>query len=164
MIKRNLFQKLMPFIVLFLFSFTSIHAQTGIVEGVVKGANDALLAGATIAARGQKKVVTSDALGKYSLALPAGKYTIIISYTGYEEYQATVTVKEGNVALYNATLVLAANNLTEITVGSRVRDSRVKLSTPVPIDVIRTKNIATLAQSDLGQILTYAAPSFQSNR
>ena len=97
--------------------------------------------------------VTTDEQGKYSLSLPAGKYTIIISYTGYEEHTAIVTIKAGDASMYNATLVLTANNLTEITVGSRVRDSRGKLSTPVPVDVIRTKDIATLAQSDLGKLM-----------
>lgn len=164
MIKRNLFKTFLSFIFLCFFSFTVAYAQNGTVSGVVKGANDAFLAGATVAVQGQKKAVTTDTEGKYALALPAGKYTIVISYTGYEAHIATVAVSQNNVSLYNVTLVLSANNLTEITVGSRVRDNRVKLGTPVPVDVIRTKDITTLAQSDLGQILAYAAPSFQSNR
>ena len=130
-----------------------MYAQTGSVSGVVKGANDAFLVGATVSVQGKKNAVTTDEQGKYSLSLPAGKYTIIISYTGYEEHTAIVTIKAGDASMYNATLVLTANNLTEITVGSRVRDSRGKLSTPVPVDVIRTKDIATLAQSDRGKLM-----------
>jgi iron complex outermembrane receptor protein len=164
MIKRNSVQKLLLLFFLFSFFFTSTNAQTGSVGGTVKDVNGTLLAGATISVVGQKKAVTSDEKGNYSLTLPAGKFTIVISYTGYEVLQTTVAVKEGSAVLYNPTLVLTANSLTGITVGSRVRDNRVKLTTPVPVDVIQTKDISTLAQSDLGQILTYAAPSFQSNR
>ena len=119
MIKRNLFKALVTFIVIcsLSLSFTSVYAQTGSVSGVVKGANDAFLVGATVSVQGKKNAVTTDEQGKYSLSLPAGKYTIIISYTGYEEHTAIVTIKAGDASMYNATLVLTANNLTEITLG-----------------------------------------------
>ena len=51
-----------------------------------------------------------------------------------------------------------------VIVGSRSREARSRLSTPVPVDVIRTKDIKPFAQSDITQMLTYAAPSFQSAR
>lgn len=56
-------------------------------------------------------------------------------------------------------------NLDEVViVGSRSRDARSKLSTTVPVDVIRTKDIKPFAQMDVTQMLTYAVPSFQSSR
>jgi iron complex outermembrane receptor protein len=51
-----------------------------------------------------------------------------------------------------------------VVVGSRSREARSRLSTPVPVDVIRTKDIKPFAQSDVSQMLTYAVPSFQSSR
>jgi len=51
-----------------------------------------------------------------------------------------------------------------VVVGSRSRDARSRLSTTVPVDVIRVKDIRPFAQTDIGQLLTYTAPSFQSAR
>jgi len=51
-----------------------------------------------------------------------------------------------------------------VIVGSRSREARSRLSTPVPVDVIRTKDIKPFAQSDVSQMLTYTVPSFQSSR
>lgn len=51
-----------------------------------------------------------------------------------------------------------------IIVGSRSREARSRLSSPVPVDVIRTKDIKPFAQSDVSQMLTYTVPSFQSSR
>jgi iron complex outermembrane receptor protein len=54
--------------------------------------------------------------------------------------------------------------LDVVVIGSRSHEARSRLSSPVPIDVIRTKDIRPFAQSDISQILTYAVPSFQSSR
>jgi iron complex outermembrane receptor protein len=58
----------------------------------------------------------------------------------------------------------AAKLLTEITVGSRSRTTRSRLSTPVPVDLINTKDLKPFAQADVSQMLTYTVPSFQSAR
>jgi iron complex outermembrane receptor protein len=54
--------------------------------------------------------------------------------------------------------------LTTVVLGSRSRTPRSKISTPVPIDVIRTKDVKPFAQVDISQMLTYNVPSFQSAR
>jgi iron complex outermembrane receptor protein len=57
------------------------------------------------------------------------------------------------------------DTLSEIViVGSRSRDARSRLSTPVPVDVIRVKEIRPFAQMDVAQMLSYSIPSFQSVR
>jgi iron complex outermembrane receptor protein len=54
--------------------------------------------------------------------------------------------------------------LDMVVVGSRSRGVRSKLSTAVPVDVIRTSEIKPFAQADVSQMLSYAVPSFQSAR
>ena len=54
--------------------------------------------------------------------------------------------------------------LTSVVLGSRSKAPRSKISTPVPVDVIRTKDVKPFAQVDVSQMLTYTAPSFQSAR
>ncbi|HEY6900958.1 MAG TPA: TonB-dependent receptor, partial [Puia sp.] len=51
-----------------------------------------------------------------------------------------------------------------VVVGSRSKDARSRLLTPVPVDVVRTKDIKPFAQADVSQMLTYTVPSFQSAR
>jgi iron complex outermembrane receptor protein len=41
---------------------------------------------------------------------------------------------------------------------------RSQLATPVPVDIINTRDIKNFAQTDVTQMLTYVAPSFQSAR
>ena len=55
-------------------------------------------------------------------------------------------------------------DLDLVVVGSRGRGVRSKLSTPVPVDVIRTSEIKPFAQTDISQMLSYTVPSFQSAR
>ncbi|HEY4109410.1 TonB-dependent receptor plug domain-containing protein [Puia sp.] len=58
-----------------------------------------------------------------------------------------------------------ADTLGEVViVGSRARDARSRLLSPVPVDVIRIKDIRSFAQMDVAQMLTYSVPSFQSAR
>ena len=68
----------------------SVNAQTttSTVEGTVRDANGALVAGATVKASGTtiaaERTVTTDAEGFYRLAaLPAGTYTLTVSQTGF---------------------------------------------------------------------------------
>ncbi len=53
----------------------------------------------------------------------------------------------------------------EMTVGSRRRIERSKTETPAPVDVIPLSEVATDSGNfDLGSVLQFAAPSFNSNR
>lgn len=57
-----------------------------------------------------------------------------------------------------------AVELDLVVVGSRGRGVRSKLSTPVPVDVIRMNEVKPFAQIDVSQLLSYTVPSFQSAR
>jgi len=59
---------------------------------------------------------------------------------------------------------MSSTLLDIVVIGSRSHEARSRLSSPVPIDVIRTKDLRPFAQSDVSQMLTYAVPSFQSSR
>ncbi len=126
---------------------------------VVNDKTGEALEGAVISIKGkQRKAVTAGG-GRFVIEAQPGDI-LVISSLGYITLEVTVTSQTE----YPVKLVAAEASMTEITVGSRLRNSRVKLSTAVPVDVFRTKDVEALAQSDLSQILTYAAPSFQSNR
>jgi iron complex outermembrane recepter protein len=142
----------------------SVFAQTTTVKGTVKDANGSPLAGASITVDGQKGGTISDANGNFSLRVQPGSLTLLVSYVGQETQRIPITVNAGETATQDVTLSGITDLSGVVVVGSRSRVPRSKLTTPVPVDVISTREIKGFAQADLGQTLTYVAPSFQSAR
>jgi len=148
-----------------LFAFQFVFAQnTATIKGVVKDAGGNPLIGASVTLEGQKGGTLTDNNGAYSLSVKPGSYTLIVSFVGQDPQRFPVTATEGQVTQQDVTM----NSITDLNnvvfVGSRSRLPRTKLSTPVPVDVINTKEIKQFAQTDVSQMLTYTAPSFQSAR
>ncbi len=148
-----------------LFCITAFaQAQTGTVKGTVKDANGNPLNGATVTVEGQSRGTTTDPNGGYSLKLPSGSYTLLITFVGQAPQKINVTVKPGVVTEQDASLTAQADLGAIQVVGSRSKLPRTIISTPVPVDVISIKETKAFAQADITQMLTYAAPSFQSAR
>ena len=139
-------------------------AQGGTITGVVKDASGNPLSGASVTVEGKTFGTTTDANGAYNLKVPAGTYQVSISYVGQSSQKSTVTVLANGTATMDFSLS-SLNNLDVVeVVGSRSRLQRSNVSTPVPVDIISMKEIKNFPQADVSQMLTYAAPSFQSAR
>jgi iron complex outermembrane recepter protein len=147
-----------------LLAFQWAGAQTGSVKGTVKDAAGNPLSGASVTVAGRKSGTVTDANGAYLIKLPAGKYTIVVSYVGQSQQRIEVNVTDGATTEQSFTTAEVSDLYNVVVVGSRSRDARSKISTPVPVDIIRTKDIKPFAQADVTQMLTYSAPSFQSAR
>jgi TonB-linked SusC/RagA family outer membrane protein len=73
------------------------------IMGVISGDDGEMLVGATVAVKGTARGTRSDVNGKYSLEVPAGATTIVVSYTGYKTQELAlgtsnvmdVTLSEG---------------------------------------------------------------------
>ena len=86
------------FLVLGLFIFqTGLAHTTGTIRGMVKDAQThAPLVGAEIEIPGKKIGTTTDSTGHFYLSnLPEGKYTLQVSYIGYQSAQKEVLVRTG---------------------------------------------------------------------
>ncbi len=150
-------------VVLLLFALTA-SAQPSVIKGTVKDAGGKPLSGASIAIEGRNGGTVTDADGVYTLRVPAGTYTLVISFVGQATQRITIAVAAGITITKDVAMETAANENVVRVVGSRSRLPRSNISTPVPVDVINTRETKTFAQVDASQLLTYAAPSFQSNR
>jgi iron complex outermembrane receptor protein len=136
----------------------------GTIRGIVRGSDGFPLAGASVVVEGSGTGATTDDAGQFLLSIAAGQYTISASYIGQGTAGFPVTVESGKTVEQDIT-IRAVTSLDEaVVVGSRSRDARSRLSTAVPVDVVRTKDIKPFAQMDLAQMLTYTVPSFQSAR
>ena len=145
-----------------LFMGTLTHAQTATVKGNVKDASGTSLAGASVVLQPKNIGSTTDASGNFSVKIPAGNYTLVVSFVGQATQSMNLTVKAGEVIERNISLTLSGASEEVRVVGSRSARPRTIISTPVPVDIISAKEIKQFAQADLSQMLTYAAPSFQS--
>src|ERR1700754_599288 len=135
--------------------FQSAYAQTGTVKGVVKDNSGNPLPGASIIVSGKKSGTVTDPNGQYQLKLSPGQYTFTVTFIGHTSQEATVIVEAGKTLQQDITTSEVFDLAIAVVVGSRSRNTRSKLSTPVPVDVIRTKDIKPYGQIDISQMLSY---------
>ncbi|MFC2101733.1 TonB-dependent receptor [Bacteroidota bacterium] len=125
-----------------------VHAQLQTIKGTVSDATTGeTLIGATIL-YGEGKGGVSDLDGQYKLSVPAGTYTVKVSYVGYIEQQQTVTTGNKPVTL---NFKLKTMTLTEVEV---VADVALTRETPVAFSTVKPKEIREeLASQDIPMIL-----------
>jgi len=149
---------------LLLFACQHLSAQNGTIKGTVKDGNGNPLAGASVIVEGKNLGTTSDRLGNYSISMPAGQYSLVASFLGQSARRVQVAVSDGMTVVQDFTTAAWSDLNDVVVVGSRNHDMRSRITTAVPVDVIRVKDIKSFAQADVAQMLTYATPSFQSAR
>ncbi len=89
--KRLLKQLLCCF--LFLLTLQVAHAQDKIITGTITDEKNAPLAGASVAVKGSKSGVSTDASGNFRIGVPASATTLVISYVGYEKTEVAIGSK-----------------------------------------------------------------------
>ncbi len=112
--------------ILLLFNFYCLSAQNSYtLSGYVKDSkNGEGLIGASVYVQEIKTGVQTNDYGFYSITLPKGDYSLIISYIGYQKIQKNIvlnTNKNLNLELNDDTKVLE-----EITISSKKADENVK--------------------------------------
>ncbi|WP_426493020.1 TonB-dependent receptor [Hymenobacter sp. 102] len=143
-------------------SLTSLAAvaQNISVSGRVTNAAGEGQPGVTVLERGTSNGTSTDADGRYRLEV-APTATLVFSAIGATTQQLPLS---GRTSL-DVRLQDNETTLNEVVVtGSRATEGRSNILTTSPVDVISAREIKAYAQTDVTQILTYIAPSFQSTR
>jgi len=102
--------------------------------------------------------------GTYEVGgIPAGIHEVVVVLIGYRTERRQVTVVDGqpttlNVAISETTLELEGL----VAVGSRARP-RIVTESPVPVDVISTREIVQQGDTDFANLLRNVVPSFNVN-
>ncbi len=136
------------------------QAQKVTVTGRVMDGSGAALPGSTVLERGTSNGTSTGSNGEFSLSV-APDATLTIQAIGYKPQQIPLNGR-GSI---DVRLVAAATDLNEVVVtGSRASEGRSNILTTAPVDVISAREIKAFAQTDVAQVLAYAAPSFQSTR
>ena len=145
---------------LLLLTGLAAHAQKTTVSGRVLSAQGEALPGSTVLERGTTNGTSTGSNGEFSLSVNPGA-TITVQAIGYATQQIPVN---GRTSL-DVRLAAATQDLNEVVVtGSRATEGRSNILTTAPVDVISAREIKAFAQTDVTQVLSYVAPSFQSSR
>ena len=141
------------------------QAQSATIEGQVLNAETgAPLAGANLQVVGTQRGAATNAEGRYTLTVPAGAVTLRASFVGFAAQEQELTAEAGQTYEIDFSLPPGSALDNVVIVGSRA-DGRSALRSAVPVDAISADELAaTSPQTDLNQLLNYAAPSFQVNR
>ncbi len=158
---NKLYIKTLKLIVLFLVMAAGAQAQA-ILKGKVSDAQSTLV-GVSVAVSGVGGT-TTNVNGEYIIKLGKGNYTVTFSYIGYQQLIKQVSIADADVVL-DVVLISSAQSLNEIVVTGNRGGGRVKLESPVPVDVINVNSIeATTAKPDLMSQLNQNVPSFNYNK
>ena len=149
---------------LFIFSSLFVFAQNATVRGTIKDPNGLPLQGASVIVEGTKNGVVTDVNGNFSISVPPGSYTLVVSYVGHQTLKQTVTATAGAVTDVSYNLQTAGDLNRVVIVGSRSATNRSVTQTPAPVDVISARDLQATGQVEPTQMLNFVAPSYNSSR
>ena len=144
-----------------LFSTAAI-AQNVDLKGKVTSntPGEGVLFGVDVLVENTTNGTTTGANGEFNLTVNQLPVTLVFSYVGYQD--RSLTVSENiylNVGLDQA--VLSGEDV--FVVGSRFHP-RTSITTPVPVDNIRIRDLESTAQVSFDKMLHYVVPSFNSTQ
>lgn len=136
-----------------LFIGSATFAQRGTVSGKITDAETGEpLLRASVVLEGAASGAFSDASGAYSITVPAGERTFIVSYLGYKTATQTVTVTDGGKV--TADFVMAPTSLQgEEVVVTASRRAEKLTNAPATISVVSAKAISELPSFNVAELL-----------
>jgi len=118
------------------------------ISGTVSDSRGETLIGASILVKGTVTGTVTDFDGKYSIAVPAGSNTLVVSYTGF----TTKEVEIGTSNTLNITLDDAAEQLSEVVVTS-LGIKKDKRALGYGVTTVTEELIARRPEADVSRIL-----------
>lgn len=135
----------------------SINAVQETITGVVLDENGESIIGAEVLIKGSARGTVSDVEGRFSILANKGEFLRVL-FIGYQEKEVLVTDSKQ----YSIVLKEGASALSEVVIiGSRSKP-RTDVNRVVPVDIIKAKDLITTGQTDLGQMIQFSSPSFNS--
>lgn len=143
-------------IYLVVLAIVSINFATSQVTGKVSGADGMPIAGVNVVEKGTSNGAISDFDGNYEIN-SASNATLVFSYVGYETQEVAVA----NQSVVNVTLQDGSSLDEVILVGSRTAP-RSNSDSPLPVDVLQSKELSSTGQATFDKALQYKIPSFNT--
>lgn len=147
-------KKLLLSLMLVVVSGAAAFAQRAIT-GIVTDQGKEALIGATVLVEGTSVGTVTDVNGEFSLAVPAGKNVLLVSYTGYASRRVELT----SASRYDVTLETDVVALSDVVVVGYGTASRKELTGSV--SKVSGEVISRLPVTGLDQALQGQAPGVQ---
>lgn len=132
------------------------RAQSRTISGTVQGDNNQPIAGASVQVKNSNVGGTTDENGRFTLTIPTGKETLVVSFVGFE----TREVKINNQSKLNIELASNTQALKEVTVlayGEQVKRRNLSGS----VASIKTKEIENVPSPGIEQLIQGRAAGVQ---
>src|SRR3954454_19864289 len=101
------------FIPILLLSFITVQAQTRTVKGKVVSENNQPLVGAAVQVKGKTTGTTTGNDGTFTLSVPSGSVTLVISSVGFASIEKTVDANSSDITI---TLTESSSDLNAVVV------------------------------------------------
>ncbi len=127
-----------------------IKQQSGRLSGHVFDEQHVPLPGATITIEGANRATATGFDGDYNLALPAGEYTVVISYISFETQRiANVVVTQGETQNLDVTLQSANEKLGEVVINTSYNE---RVNNVSALNTLRKNEVTALDGITAAQI------------
>ncbi|WP_332733043.1 TonB-dependent receptor [Flavihumibacter sp.] len=137
-----------------------VFSQTVISGTITDSKSGAPLPGVSVKVRATKAGTSTNEAGQFSVTA-SPKDVLDITMIGY----APLTVTVGNETSLSISLEPTITDLSGVVLVGTRRAGRVKIETPVPVDVVNVGQVSLpTARMDLTSIINYSAPSFNYNK
>jgi iron complex outermembrane recepter protein len=152
-------RRILQIVAMLLFVVSSAIAQTKTVSGTITEGNGSPLPGVSVVVKGTTTGAITDADGKFTIKAPADATTLTVSFVGYKTTEAAIPAS----GILDIALANSDNELEAVVVTTGSRNSkRVLTDTPLPIDILSAKDLASTGQMRMDQALQYRVPSFNT--
>ena len=136
----------------FFCSFTIIHAQHAVALSIKSAEEKEPLAGATVTIASANKTAVSDSSGAVTFTnIPAGSYTVAVSFVGFEEQEITIQVPQPEGSITEVLLEEGEEHEEEVVVTA-TRISRTIANIPTRVEVISGEELAEKGNMKPGDI------------
>ena len=142
----------------------TLSAQGTLQGRVTVAGTGAALASANVAIPSLNLGGTTAPTGSYSMGdVPAGTHEVVISLIGYREERRQVSISNGEITRLDVSLTEAALLFEGLVVVGTRAQPRTVTESPVPVDVIPTREIVNQGATDLADLVRNVNPSFNVN-
>ena len=135
------------FTLLWVLSVVSVSYSQRTVSGTVTDVKGEALIGATVAVKGTSKGARADINGKYSVEIPTGATTLVVTYTGFETKEVTI----GTSNIVDIVLVEGINLGEIIVTGTAVGTDKRKV--PIDVQTVGSKALPLAPTASVDQAL-----------
>jgi TonB-linked SusC/RagA family outer membrane protein len=138
-------------IVFAMFLVVALHAQSRQIKGRISADNGDALVGASVKVKGSMQGASTNADGLFSLTIPPGKVTLVVSYVGYTEQEVTIN-NQSEIAVQLHPAAQAMNEVVVVGYGTQTKKAVTGSVASVNYDKFKDRSFSNVSQALAGEV------------